>query len=131
VLFSMMTLVKSEKEAPFSRNNMPTPSDPDTDQRVLILSPGDNVMVAVAEIEAGESLAVEGRRLKTAVRLPMGHKLARRNIRAGEKILKYGTSIGSATRDIAAGEHVHTHNMKSDYLPTYAREGEKSYVGQH
>ncbi|HRJ73596.1 MAG TPA: SAF domain-containing protein [Terrimicrobiaceae bacterium] len=45
-----------------------------------------------------------------------------RDIRTGEKILKYGVPIGSATCDIAFGEHVHLHNMKSDYLPTYTLE---------
>jgi len=39
-------------------------------------------------------------------------------------------AIGSATRDIAVGEHVHLHNMKSDYLPTYTREKGNQY-GQH
>ena len=36
--------------------------------------------------------------------------------RCSEKVLKYGLPIGSATRDIAAGEHVHVQNMKSDYI---------------
>jgi hypothetical protein len=35
-------------------------------------------------------------------------------------VLKYGVSIGSATADISLGEHVHLHNIKSDYTPTYA-----------
>jgi hypothetical protein len=36
-------------------------------------------------------------------------------------VVKYGAPIGSATRDIGPGEYVHTHNVKSDYLPTLAR----------
>ncbi len=51
--------------------------------------------------------------------LPLGHKLARRAIAAGEKVVKYGAPIGSATAPIAAGEHVHIHNLASDYTPTY------------
>jgi hypothetical protein len=39
-------------------------------------------------------------------------------------VIKYGAPIGSATRDIAPGEYVHTHNLKSDYLPTLARGAE-------
>ncbi len=36
------------------------------------------------------------------------------------KILKYGMPIGIATRNIAAGEHVHIHNIRSAYTPTHA-----------
>lgn len=54
--------------------------------------------------------------------LGLGHKIASRDIAAGEKIVKYGAPIGSATTAIPAGEHVHLHNMKSDYLPTFTLE---------
>ena len=45
--------------------------------------------------------------------VPVGHKLALRDIRAGEKIVKYGFPIGVAVRDIAKGEWVHTHNTRT------------------
>jgi altronate dehydratase small subunit len=83
------------------------------------LSPLDNVVVLSRRVEAGVTIAVDGRRLTVSTPLGLGHKLAFRSIAAGEKILKHGVPIGSATRAIAAGEHVHLHNMKSDYLPTY------------
>ena len=51
--------------------------------------------------------------------IPVGHKLAAQAIAAGQKILKYGAPIGSATAAIAVGDHVHVHNMRSDYTPTY------------
>jgi len=38
--------------------------------------------------------------------------------------------IGSATRAIKAGEHVHLHNMKSDYIPTYTLEDEHRFIPQ-
>ena len=47
------------------------------------------------------------------------HKLAARPIAAGETVLKYNFPIGVATADIPAGAHVHVHNMRSDYTPTY------------
>ena len=53
------------------------------------------------------------------------------SIRAGEKVLKYGAVIGTATSDIGRGEHVHTHNLESDYLPTYTHEAGKSFVAPH
>ena len=96
---------------------LPASSDP----RLLLLHEGDNVLVARSRIAAGESLQVGGGAVVLATPLSIGHKLARRDIAAGEKILKYGAPIGSATQPIAPGEHVHTHNLRSDYLPTFAR----------
>jgi hypothetical protein len=46
--------------------------------------------------------------------LPLGHKVALSPIASGQAIVKYGEIIGLATRDIAPGQHVHTHNI-SDY----------------
>jgi altronate dehydratase small subunit len=89
------------------------------DERLLLLSPTDNVLVAIRGIDAGSSLVVGRQRIEVAERIPLGYKLAARPIGAGEKIVKYGAPIGSATRDIAIGEVVHVHNMKSDYLPTF------------
>ena len=43
-----------------------------------------------------------------------GHKYARRLIKAGEDVIKYGMPIGRATRDIAPGEHVHVHNLATN-----------------
>ena len=53
--------------------------------------------------------------------VPVGHKVCVRPILRGEKVLKYGASIGSATSDIRPGQHVHTHNLESDYLPSRGR----------
>ena len=88
---------------------------------LLRLSPDDNVLVATRPLEAGAEVPIEGvnRRLDAAA--GFGHKLAARPIATGEKILKCGFPIGSATRDIAPGELVHLHNMQSDYLPTSVR----------
>ena len=48
------------------------------------------------------------------INLTDGHKYAVRDINSGENIIKYGNPIGHATEDIKAGEHVHTHNMKTN-----------------
>ena len=48
------------------------------------------------------------------VNLDNGHKYALRDIKRGEDVIKYGNPIGHATCDIAAGEHVHTHNLKTN-----------------
>lgn len=45
--------------------------------------------------------------------IPIGHKLAIKPIKAGDTIIKYGVDIGKAIADIAAGEHLHVHNVKT------------------
>jgi hypothetical protein len=89
------------------------------DPRLLLLSPHDNVLVARQRIAAGDAVLIAGRLIPLAADLPIGHKLARRGIAEGEKILKYGAPIGVATQDITAGSSVHVHNVRSDYTPTY------------
>ena len=91
------------------------------DPRLLRLHADDNVLTVIRTLETGDELQVEGTRVPVTARLPLGHKVAARAISAGEKIVKYGAPIGSARRAIAAGEHVHTHNIQSDYIPTFAR----------
>jgi D-threo-aldose 1-dehydrogenase len=88
----------------------------------MLLHPNDNVLVCTAPIAAGERLATDNAELRAAQDIGVGHKLARRPIALGERILKYGAPIGSATRAIAPGEWVHMHNMKSDYIPTHDRQ---------
>lgn len=92
----------------------------ETDDRLILLSPRDNVFVARAPISAGESILINGHVVQVAASLGMGHKMARSAISPGEKVLKYGAPIGSATAWIGRGEHVHLHNLKSDYTATHS-----------
>lgn len=98
---------------------------------MLQLAPTDNVLTVIATLAAGEVIQVAGQRMVMPVRLPLGHKVAARAIDPGEKIIKYGVPIGSATQPIAIGEHVHTHNLKSDYLPTFTWEEQDRYFQEH
>ncbi|AOL17466.1 hypothetical protein BFU36_12935 [Sulfolobus sp. A20] len=86
----------------------------------LIHSKGDDVCVAVEDISAGEEVICayldnpsEYVTLKSVQNVPLGHKIALRDIKKGEKVLKYGRPIGEAIQDIRKGEHVHIHNIKS------------------
>lgn len=89
---------------------------------LLRISPDDNVLVAVRTLEPGTHIEVDGGDSAVlAEQVGLGHKIAARDIARGGKIIKYGVPIGSATATIKAGETVHLHNMKSDYLPTYLR----------
>ena len=95
------------------------------DSRLLRLHPGDNVLTAIRTLPAETQVLVDHREVTVSGSIPIGHKVAARRIRAGERIIKYGVPIGSATCDIEPGGLVHTHNLRSDYLPTFKRgEGE-------
>lgn len=52
-------------------------------------------------------------RLKAEEDIPIGHKVALKDIRSGDTILKYGQDIGRAVADIGRGRHVHVHNVKT------------------
>ena len=99
-----------------------------TDGRLLFLNPKDNVFTARAPISSGTTLQIHGDAVVIKQDIPLGFKIAGCSIATNESIIKYGVSIGSATRDIALGELVHLHNMKSDYLPTYTLEKEDNHA---
>lgn len=80
-----------------------------SDESVLRIHPNDNVAVALRDLAAGEK--VSG--VTVTERIPAGHKLALQPIAVGEPVLKFGYPIGTATRGIHPGEHVHVHNVAS------------------
>lgn len=91
------------------------------------LSPEDNILVLAQSMQAGEAVGIDGAAHRLSTALGLGHKVAARKIAQGEKILKYGVAIGSATTAIEPGEHVHLHNMKSDYLPTFTLDAGREF----
>ncbi|MGR3479626.1 UxaA family hydrolase [Salipiger marinus] len=68
------------------------------------LSPLDNVVTAVTPLEIGSEGAIQ--------MIPRGHKMAAEAIAKGAPVRKYAQIIGYAAEDIAAGAHVHTHNLE-------------------
>jgi altronate dehydratase small subunit len=98
---------------------------------LLRIDPADNVLIATRTLVAGESIGAGDGPLVVAAGVGIGHKIAARAIAAGERIIKHRAPIGSATRDISAGEHVHLHNMKSDYLPTYTLDEGNTFCAGH
>lgn len=86
---------------------------------LLVHAPDDVVGVAVQDIEPGPSVkgrVQNGGAFELAVNqpVPLGHKVALRDIPSGEQVVKYGVVIGRATQDIAKGDHVHVHNLKGE-----------------
>ena len=77
----------------------------------VYLHSDDNLCVAARHLELGEEISVGGESLRLAEPVRLGHKLAVRAIREGERVKKYGQTIGFATRDIAPGQWIHSHNL--------------------
>lgn len=91
----------------------------ENDLRLLLLRPEDDILVVVQRIAVGDRYNVAGTSHVASADLGLGHKVALRDIAPGERVLKYGAPIGRASRAIRAGEHVHVHNLASDYTRSY------------
>jgi altronate dehydratase small subunit len=94
-------------------------STPAPASSLLLMSPEDNCLIARIELKAGTTVSIDGRPVALAENVHLGHKVARRDLQTGEKVLRYGAIIGTVTAPIAIGAHIHTHNLESDYIPTY------------
>jgi altronate hydrolase len=81
--------------------------------RFLVVSPRDNVGTALEPLARGDTIVVDGATIRVAESVPRGHKMALREIPMGAEVVKYGSPIGTASTAIAAGTHVHTHNVAS------------------
>jgi SAF domain len=90
---------------------------------LLLLHPDDNILVARRDISAGERVELDGESFVIPAAIELGHKLARRALDADTRVLKYGAPIGSMKMAVARGEHVHLHNLRSDYIPSTTRDG--------
>jgi altronate hydrolase len=84
----------------------PTPAGTRADAR-------DTVFTATRALSAGERLEVAGVHLEVCDSVPAWHKVALTEIAQGEAVLKFGRRIGIAMRSIRAGQHVHSHNLKT------------------
>ena len=82
--------------------------------KVIKIHPNDVVAVAVDTILAQECFDIDGVTYTAKAEIPAGHKVAIEQIKAGENVIKYGFPIGHAREDISIGEHVHSHNVKSN-----------------
>ena len=80
---------------------------------LLVITSRDNVATALMRLEAGQAVTIGERALLPREVIPSGHKMAIVEIAEGAAVIKYGAPIGVATREIHAGDHVHTHNVAS------------------
>ena len=70
---------------------------------VLKINQADNVAVAVTNVAAGDVCHVDGRQIKAVSDIPSGHKMALKNLRKGENVIKYGYPIGHLLEDVQEG----------------------------
>lgn len=97
---------------------MPTPQA--TAPHLLVHDHRDNVGVVVVEdLAAGaEMLCVVTEddsdfHLTAKQPVPIGHKVALKDLAVGDTVIKYGEDIGKVVAPVTKGEHVHTHNLKT------------------
>ncbi len=106
---------------------MTSPKRPSAEEHsmtaLLRLADGDNVLIATAALRPGEVVTSDGAAVLVTEPVELGHKVAARAIATGEKVVRHGMPIGSASAPISAGAWVHTHNLRSDYIATYAHRG--------
>lgn len=86
---------------------------------ILLHEHEDDVGVAVVDLKKGTTAGVvtlEGKSVgsvKMRDNVPLGHKVAMRDLAKDKPVSKYGRPVGKAVKDIAKGAHVHTHNVKT------------------
>lgn len=86
----------------------------------VLHSPADTVAVVVVEgVKAGDRLAGwimdsnESMTVTARQDIPIGHKVALRDLSVGETVIKYGIDMGKVVAPIKQGEHAHVHNIKT------------------
>lgn len=76
-------------------------------------------VVVVEDVQPGKELTgwiMEGDetiRLKSLDAVPLGHKIALKDFKPGDTVLKYGNDVGRIVANVAKGQHVHVHNLKT------------------
>ena len=81
-------------------------------QRILKVHPKDNVMVALADLQAGEEVVYQDKTYKITEFIPAKHKFAINNLAEGNDIIMYGVLVGRAQSEIPAGGLLSTKNVK-------------------
>ncbi len=96
-----------------------------TRTKIIIVNEKDNVATALEMLKAGTEVSANAQghieKIRILSDIPMGHKLALRDIEKGESVIKYGEPIGQSTSKISRGEYVHVHNVISHVLGQRSR----------
>jgi galactarate dehydratase len=80
--------------------------------RTIKVSPGDNVLIPVADMPRGGEIRDGETRLSALEDIPQGHKIALRDMREGDPVIRYGVVLGCLTRDVRAGGRIDEHMLR-------------------
>jgi altronate hydrolase len=87
-------------------------SPPTPENAAILLHEADNVAVARLVLPPGQAVRCGNGLVVTRNSIPAGHKVAIREIHAGDPVVRYGQHMGVARSNIHAGDHVHAHNVQ-------------------
>ena len=99
------------------------PGVPPVEVGLIRLGATDNVLIATRDLQPGRWATAAGEIVDVTSPVQLDHKVAAQALAPGAKIVRHGMAIGSASTPIAAGDWVHTHNLASDYIQTFAHRG--------
>ena len=95
-------------------------------KKFILLDSRDNVVTVTKTLKEGEEIVIGDEKIVIAEgEIPQWHKVAIDEIKFGEKVRKYGTTIGVATKTIKAGSHVHSHNLRTQQDQTVLENTDK------
>jgi altronate hydrolase len=95
--------------------------------RFLKIHPLDNVTVALAPLQQGETLHIEDQEVTLAQDVPPKHKFLHRSLSEQDEVIMYGVTVGRALRHLCAGEVVTTQNIRHDAKPYQGRTTSKPW----
>lgn len=95
--------------------------------QVLKIHPDDNVLVALTDLHAGDSVSCEGTTYLIQGSVPAKHKVALNNLPPGSMVTMYGVTVGKTLRSVRAGEAIGTHNLHHEASPFHAKQATYSW----
>jgi altronate dehydratase len=93
--------------------------------KIVHINEKDNAVISLFEIQPNEEILISsGERLTIREKIPASHKIALKDFKKGEPVIKYGEEIGRTNQDIPKGSWIHAHNMVgSEVFEEAVREG--------
>lgn len=95
--------------------------------QVLKIHPDDNVLVALTDLHAGDSVSCDGTTYFIQSSVPAKHKVALNNLPPGSMVTMYGVTVGKTLRSVRAGEAIGTHNLDHEASPFHAKQATYSW----
>src|SRR5713226_6699914 len=96
--------------------------------RVLKLDSGDNVLIALTDLNQGQQIEFEGKIYTLVSNVPAKHKFATENLAVGDDVIMYGVLVGAAVKPIQRGERLTTSNLQHRASAFHEQSGEYRWV---